>query len=208
MAWDLAPRLTGERVVLTPLAPAHYDALFAAAQHPEIWTWWPLNPGADPLAFRRWFDGALHTRRQGSESHFATIDARTGRALGSTSFCTPRPEDRGLEIGWTWLTPAAWSTGANTEAKLLQLGYAFEALGCIRVEFETDEQNARSRRALAALPATFEGVWRDWRLVGERRASSAFYSILDTEWPAVRANLERRLDALKDRGPGAMPGPR
>jgi RimJ/RimL family protein N-acetyltransferase len=194
--WNLGPRLTGTIVVLEPLAFAHYEGLLAAALHPEIWEWWPINPGADEESFRGWFEGALRAGEEGQSSHFATLDAGSGEAIGSTSFCTPRPTHRGVEIGWTWLTPSAWRTGANAEAKLLQLRHAFEQLGCIRVEFETDEQNRRSRRALEALPARFEGVLRDWRLVNnELRRSSAFYSILDHEWPAVAENLSARIHA-------------
>ncbi len=120
----------------------------------------------------------------------------TGRAVGSTRFLSLRPEHRSLEIGWTWLEPGAWGTGANTEAKLLQLEYAFETLGCRRVEFKTDALNERARAALAGLPSSFEGIHRKHMLVraGETR-DSAWYSILDDEWPAVRAALEDRLHA-------------
>lgn len=138
---------------------------------------------------------------EGSAVRFATLDASTGRPIGSTSFCTLRPEHLGLEVGWTWLTPTAWGTGANPEAKLLQLRYAFDRLGCQRVELETDELNVRSRRAIEALPAQFEGVLRDLkRLPGGRRRSSAVYSILDREWPAVEQRLQQRIrDAIASR---------
>jgi len=103
-----------------------------------------------------------------------------------------RPPD--LEIGWTRLGPSAWGRGLNAEAKLLQLRGAFEELDVQRIEFETDEQNHRSRRALEALPARFEGIMRDWKLLADgRRRSSAVYSILDHEWPAVEDNLLRRI---------------
>jgi RimJ/RimL family protein N-acetyltransferase len=187
--------------VLEPLAERHRAALLAASRPAEIWTWWLINPGRDEAAFHEWFDGALRDAVDGSAFHFATLDGRSGEPVGSTSFCTPRPEHLGVEIGWTWLTPAAWGTGINTEAKLMQLGHAFEGLGCVRVEFETDARNVRSRAALAALPAQFEGVLRDWRVLpGDDRRSSAYYSILDGEWPAVRANLSARVAAqLADR---------
>ncbi|MBA3427010.1 MAG: GNAT family N-acetyltransferase, partial [Actinobacteria bacterium] len=105
-----------------------------------------------------------------------------------------RPEHRSLEIGWTWLAPAAWESGVNVEAKLLMFQDAFERLECRRVELKTDALNERSRRALAALPARFEGVHRKHMLVrgGENR-DSAWYSIVDDEWPAVRKNLRERL---------------
>ena len=105
-----------------------------------------------------------------------------------------RPADRVVEVGWTWLHPSAWRSGVNLEAKLLLFGHAFEALGCVRVELKTDARNQRSREAMAALPARFEGVMRKHMIVptvGQR--DSAYYSVVDDEWPEVRANLERRL---------------
>jgi len=135
----------------------------------------------------------------GRQARFATLDA-AGQPVGSTSFCTLRREDCGLEIGWTWLTPTAWGTGANAEAKLLQLRYAFEQLGCQRVEFYTDERNERSRAALAALPAQFEGVLRDIKLLSSgRRRSSAVYSILDREWPGVERAIADRAERARGR---------
>jgi RimJ/RimL family protein N-acetyltransferase len=125
--------------------------------------------------------------------------------IGRSSYLNPRPEHDGLEIGWTWLRRPAWRTGANLEAKLLLLEHAFGALGCMRVEFKTDARNERSREALAALPATFEGVFRKHMLapgVGVR--DSAYFSILDEEWPAVRSNLERRLAEAPAQQPQAL----
>jgi RimJ/RimL family protein N-acetyltransferase len=99
-----------------------------------------------------------------------------------------------VEIGSTWLTPRAWRSGANIDAKLLMLDHAFENLDCVRVEFKTDARNARSRAALAALPAQFEGVLRKQiNIPGVGLRDSAFFSVIDEEWPAVRENLRRRL---------------
>ena len=194
----MEPRATARRGHRAPGA-VDGGAFLAAAHRVTVCrdrTWWPLNPGADARAFRDWFDGALAAADDGGEAHFATLDARTGRPIGSTSFCTARPESRGIEIGWTWLTPSAWKTGANVQVKLLQLRHAFEELGCIRVEFETDELNERSRRALLALPAQFEGIHRDARILPDgRRSSLAYYSILESEWPEVRERLTERLAA-------------
>ena len=144
---------------LEPLGPQHRDALLGRSRPPEIWEYWSFNPGASDEAFDAWFEQCLSEaeRRTATRTSPPILQA-TGEPVGSTSFCTIREEDRGIEIGWTWLTPSAWGTGANTEAKFLQLQYAFETLGCIRVDFDTYEQNARSRAALAALPAQFEGV--------------------------------------------------
>ena len=195
VVWNLTPRLDGAIVTLEPLAAEHFDALLEASRPPEIWEWWSVDMSS-PEAFRRWFDDALRAREEGVRSQLATIDALSGRPIGSTSFMTLRPEHAGLEIGWTWLTPAAWHSGANVEAKLLMLRHAFTALGCQRVEFLTHERNERSRRALEALPAQFEGIRREDRVLhdGSRRSSAA-YSILDSEWPAVEAQLGGRVAA-------------
>jgi RimJ/RimL family protein N-acetyltransferase len=126
---------------------------------------------------------------------FATLSAERARADRSTRYLALRPE-HAAGIGWTWLTRTAWDTSANVEAKLLLLEHAFERLDCMRVEFKTDASNERSRRALAALPAEFEGIFRKHMLAGndrDRLRDSAWYAIVDDDWPAVKANLERRL---------------
>jgi RimJ/RimL family protein N-acetyltransferase len=199
--WEgIGERLAGSAVVLEPLSPSHREGLWeAAAVDPAVWDWMHLRAGDDRSTFDRWFERALERGAAGADVPFTTLDGRSGRPLGSTSYLNLRPDDRVLEIGGTWLTNSAWGTGANIEAKLLMLRRAFDELGCLRVEFKTDALNARSRAALAALPARFEGIHRKHMLVrgGERR-DSAWYSVIDDEWPAVRANLERR---LAGRGP-------
>lgn len=194
--WDgLAARLEGRVVVLEPLATEHAGGLFEAAQDMD-WSWMFVDASRSRDAFDRWFDAALATAASGIEVPFATLDAATGDPIGSTRFLALRPEHRGLEIGWTWLRRSRWDSGANVEAKLLQLEHAFERHGCMRVEFKTDAKNERSRRALAALPSQFEGVFRKHMLVGDDRdrlRDSAYYSITDDEWPEVKANLLRRL---------------
>jgi RimJ/RimL family protein N-acetyltransferase len=180
--------------VLEPLGVEHEEGLFAASADPAVWRWLSIAQPRTEEAFRRWLDDALARADTGREAPFATIDAATGRPIGSTRFLELRPEHRVLEIGWTWLASSAWGTGANVEAKLLMLEHAFERLGARRVEFKTDALNDRSRAALAALPAQFEGVFRKHMLVrgGENR-DSAWYAIVDDDWPEVRANLVRRL---------------
>ena len=190
-----ARRLEGRLVVLEPLAPEHESGLFAAAADPEVWRWMPIAAPLEAASFRAWLDDALERATAGLDVPFAVLRSGDGEALGSTRYLAVAPEHRRLEIGWTWLGRAAWGTGANVEAKLLLLEHAFERLGARRVEFKTDALNERSRRALEALPARFEGVHRKHMLVrgGESR-DSAWYSVLDDEWPAVRRNLERRLE--------------
>lgn len=201
--WDdeLTTRLEGQIVVLEPLAAHHEDGLFVAAQHPEIWEW--LAPvGESREYFSAWFASSLADSQAGREGVFATIDRASGRPIGSTRYLNLREAHRGLEIGWTWLEPSMWRTGANVEAKLLMLGHAFERLGCMRVELKTDARNERSRAAMAALGAQFEGIFRKHMLVpGVGVRDSAYYSVIDDEWPEVRANLERRLTAVSAQAP-------
>jgi N-acetyltransferase len=196
--WEgIAARLDGDIVVLEPLSEGHEEGLYRAAQDMD-WSLMPLDPSADPAQFRSWLEDALEHGERGEHVPFAVLTADTGEPLGSTRYLALRPEHRGLEIGWTWLTRPAWSTGANVEAKLLLLEHAFERLGCMRVEFKTDAQNQRSRRALAALPAQFEGVSRKHMLAGNegtRLRDSAWYAIVDEDWPTVKANLQSRLKA-------------
>ena len=109
-----------------------------------MWTWIREYPTTRE-SFQGFLDEARAETAAGAEFAFATVDARDGRPIGMTRYMALRPADRGVEIGWTWLTPAAWKTGANVEAKLLQLGYAFETLGCMRVELKTHAGNERSR---------------------------------------------------------------
>ena len=125
-------------------------------------------PLTDEASMRAWVEAALRTRDAGAEVPFATVDAATGRVLGSTRFMSIAPAHRRLEIGWTWLDPTARGSGANSEAKLLMLEHAFERLGAMRVEFKTDALNARSRAALAGIGATFEGIFRRHLLMAER----------------------------------------
>ena len=139
-------------------------------------------------AFRQWFESM---RASGTFAFATLVD---GVPLGHTSYLNVREADRVVEIGNTWLAVRAWGTGANLEAKLLLLEHAFDDEGFLRVEFKTDANNLRSCTALAGLPAQFEGVFRKHMLVrgGERR-DSAWYSVIDDDWPAVKAALRQRL---------------
>jgi N-acetyltransferase len=190
---DLSPRLEGEIVALEPFGEEHVEELWEAAQARETWAW--LADLDKRERFDRWLELTFDAIREGREGPFATRLRSSGKVAGSTRYLNVRPADRVVEIGWTWLHPSAWRTGANVEAKLLMLEHAFERMGCVRVEFKTDARNERSRAALAALPAQFEGVLRNHMIVpdvGQR--DSAYFSVIDTEWPEVRANLRRRLD--------------
>jgi N-acetyltransferase len=186
--------LEGSIVTLEPISADHRNELRGASGEDETWTWLGRDvPGSDE-AFSRWLDARLNASQAGEEWCFVTRSVESGRVIGSSSYLHVRVEHDGLEIGWTWLDPSAWRTGANVEAKLLMLTEAFDELGCMRVEFKTDARNDRSRAALEALPATFEGIFRQHMLIpGVGWRDSAYYSIVASEWPEVRANLERRL---------------
>ncbi|HMJ03995.1 MAG TPA: GNAT family protein [Conexibacter sp.] len=194
--WDaLSMPLAGSLVRLEPLEDRHVEELRAAAADSRVSAWLPVS-----LDQPRWFDWWLQDARaafaERREVTFATVRRADGVAVGSSRFMELRERDRSVEVGWTWLAPAAWRTGANIEAKLLMLGQAFERAGCVRVELKTDARNERSRAAMAALPAQFEGIHRRHKLLldGTHR-DSAWYSVIDGEWPEVRTNLERRLAA-------------
>jgi N-acetyltransferase len=197
MSWNgLAKQLEGRMIVLEPLIEGHEQELFAAAQDPDVWRWMSYNAAESAETFHGWFDDALRATKAGDEAVFVVRSKESGNVIGSTRYMTLRPEHNGLEIGWSWLVPSAWGSGANAEAKFLLLQHAFDELGCIRVEFKTDARNERARLALEAIPARFEGIFRSHMLVrgGERR-NSAFYSVTDDDWPVVRTLLERRINA-------------
>lgn len=199
--WVAPVTLAGRRVRLEPLAEAHLPGLVAAGSDPAIWTWLH-EPLTDAERMRGWLLEALRAREAGSEVPFATVDAASGQVLGSTRFMAIAAAHRRLEIGWTWLTPAAHGSGANREAKLLMLEHAFERLGAMRVELKTDARNARSRAALEGIGATFEGIFRrHMRMADGRVRDSAWYAVVDEDWPAVSARLRARVAA--DHGPVA-----
>jgi RimJ/RimL family protein N-acetyltransferase len=209
-AWTSPVTLEGVRVRLEPLSPAHLDDLGGVAFEPAIWRWMPSRPATlDDL--RDWLEQACANAARGIEVPFATIDRASGRAIGSTRFLNIVPEHRRLEIGYTWLGAAYQRTGANREAKLLQLRHAFEVLGANRVEFKTDSLNERSRAALLGIGAAFEGIFRNHMVMpGGRLRHSAYYSVVADEWPAVRARLDAGLAATDAgatrRGTTATPG--
>jgi len=193
---ELTQRLEGKLIVLEPIREEHREPLRAAAADPVIWRWMQVD-GSETDGFDRWFVHALREAAAEREAPFVTTERDGGRVLGSTRFLSLRPEHRGVEIGNTWLARSAWSSGANVEAKLLMLEHAFERVGAMRVEFKTDARNVESRRALEALPATFEGVFRKHMLIHVGIRDSAYYAITDDDWPAVKANLEHRLEARR-----------
>lgn len=185
--------LAGRIVRLEPLTVEHVPGLAEVGLDPEIWRWTLLRPEseADLLA---WTSATIAAREAGIELPFATIDVATGRPIGSSRYLNIALEHRRLEIGWTWVAPPWQRTGANREAKLLMLEHAFDRLGCRRVEFKTDSNNEKSRQALLGIGAQFEGIFRNHMVMpGGGIRHSAWYSVIDEEWPDVRAGLEAKL---------------
>jgi RimJ/RimL family protein N-acetyltransferase len=200
--------LTGTHVRLEPLARTHVAGLVAAAsEDPALYAWTPLP--LDAAGMSRYVDTAVRWREQGTALPFATVRRADGKVIGSTRFFlierwewpaghpnAARSGPDGCEIGYTWLAASAVRTAANTEAKLLMLGHAFEAWRVHRVCFHTDMRNERSRTALARLGAVFEGTLRAHRLASDLvPRDSARFSIIAAEWPGVRARLTQRLAA-------------
>ncbi len=185
--------LRGEHVVLEPLRMEHAAALYEAVREPGIWTWLGTEPPASVADIERYVRSALDLQIRGEHMPWITRRASDGAVIGTTRYGAIDRPDRSVEIGWTMLTASARRTAANTEAKYLQLRNAFD-LGAIRVWLKTDVRNERSRRAIQRIGATLDGVIRNERIQPNGTVRDAcYYSIVDREWPDVRARLEERL---------------
>lgn len=196
MPWKTTPSpVTLERPYgrarLVPYSHDHAAQLVEALGDGTLFRWMPVPPPTTLELMRAFMGKALEAQARGDEIAFTIIDRSTGRAVGSTRYLDIRHADMGLEIGWTWLSPAAQRTSINTECKRLLLGHAFETLGAIRVQLKTDARNAKSRAAIGRLGARFEGVLRRQRVLHDGHIrDTAYYSIIDEEWGFVRERLE------------------
>jgi len=185
--------LEGQHVRLEPLSLDHLSDLAQVAFDPEIWRW-TSERALTEEELRAYVERALAAASTGSVLPFATVARAGGRAIGSTRFANFDEANRRVEIGWTWLGRDWQRTAVNTEAKSLMLAHAFEKLGCVRVELRTDVLNERSRAAIRRIGACEEGVLRKHAITSAGRVrDDVYYSILDDEWPAVKADLEARL---------------
>lgn len=187
--------LEGRHVRLVPLAPEHVPALWDAGRDPDLWRLTMSQIGSED-DMRRYVDAALRAQSAGTALPFATTEASTGRVIGSTRFGSVEPAHRRVEIGWTWIA-APWQRSAiNTEAKYLMMRHAFETWGCVRVELKTDVLNERSRRAILRIGAREEGILRKHQVTESGRIrDTVYFSVVDDEWPSVRARLEARMAA-------------
>ncbi len=185
--------LRGERVALAPLEASHAEALAEAAKDGELWRLWYTSV-PKPEEMHAEIARRLGLRAAGSMLPFTVIEPVTGEPVGMTTYMNIDRVNRRVEIGSTWYAGRVQRTGLNTEAKLLLLGHAFEALECIAVEFRTHFFNEQSRRAIERLGAKLDGILRcHSRAANGTLRDTCVYSIVAAEWPAVRANLEWRL---------------
>jgi RimJ/RimL family protein N-acetyltransferase len=193
---DIKPvTLEGQHVRLEPLSINHHAGLAEVGLVEELWRWIPFAVRT-PEEMREYIANALKAQAEGRELPFATIQKATGKMIGSTRYMNiDRPNLR-VEIGSTWLAPAWQRTAANTEAKYLMLRHAFETLGCMRVELKTDALNEKSRNAILRIGAKEEGTFRKHMVMHTGRIrDTAYFSIIDSEWPAVKARLEEKLSS-------------
>lgn len=191
---ELVPvTLQGRHVRLVPLALEHVPALWQAGNDPEIWRW-TLSQPASEADMSRYVEAALAKRAAGGAFPFATVEAASGRVIGSTRYHNWEPPHPRVEIGYTWIARPWQRTPVNTEAKYLMLRHAFETLGVMRVELRTDALNAPSRAAIARIGGVEEGTLRRHMLTDAGRVrDTVYFSILDDEWPAVKRRLEEKL---------------
>ena len=191
---DIRPLiLEGQNVRLEPLTLKHHTRLCEIGLDEEIWRWSPQQIGT-PEEMRDYIETALKWQAEGSALPFATVEKGSGLVVGSTRYANIDTFNRHLEIGWTWIGRPWQRTFVNTEAKYLMLRHAFETLKCLRVEFKTDSLNERSRNAILRLGAKEEGTFRNHRITSTGRIRhSVYFSIIDSEWPQVKAGLEEKL---------------
>lgn len=186
--------LAGRHVRLEPLAASHHAAMERLGAEAEVWRWtgfWHADPRE---SVRGWCAtlGAMHAR--GEAVAYAIVDTERGEAVGGTTLFDYSEANRRVEIGYTWLARPVWRTAINTEAKFLLLRHAFEELGCGRVQLKTDARNGRSQTAIARIGGVREGVWRSHMVMPDGFVrDSVMFSIVSSEWPAVKAGLESRL---------------
>ena len=186
--------LEGMHARLEPIAPKHAEDLFSMSRSTELWEFLVAPPIQTEGEMRSWIEKAVKQTQAGTQIWFAIIRRTDNRAVGVTSYLNISHADRGVEIGGTWLSTEVWRTAINTECKYLLVRHAFETLGCIRVQLKTDERNLRSQRAIARLGAVKEGTLRKYQVThtGHQR-NTVMFSIIDSEWPAVKARLEGML---------------
>jgi RimJ/RimL family protein N-acetyltransferase len=190
---DIQPTLTGPTIELRPLQLSHQEALVDAASDGELWTMKvTVVPG--PETAGQYIATALAGQQAGTVMPFVIVKRETGQVVGSTRFWKIDRVNRKLEIGHSWLSASVQRSGVNTEAKYLLLTYAFEAMNAVRVQFTTDELNEKSRAAILRIGAKQEGIVRHERIMPDgRKRNSVRFSIIDSEWPEIKALLQQKM---------------
>jgi RimJ/RimL family protein N-acetyltransferase len=187
--------LEGRHVRLEPLAKGHLAGLARVGLDKELWRWIP-TPVRTQEDMAAYIETALQEQERGVALPFAILEKATGRAIGSTRYGNIDRVHHRVEIGWTWVARDWQRTAMNTEAKYLLLKHAFETLGCLRVELKTDSLNEQSRAAILRIGAKEEGIFRNHMITASGRIRhSVYFSIIDSEWPAVKARLETMLNS-------------
>jgi RimJ/RimL family protein N-acetyltransferase len=180
--------LTGQVVRLEPLSETHIAGLAAIGLNDDIWRWMPYGFLRSKDDIRNWVRDLLNRT---TDVPFAVIHLASGRVAGATRYMDIHPKDYALEVGGTWYGVEFQRTAVNTEAKYLLLRHAFEDLKCVRIQIKTDLRNERSQKAIERIGAVREGVLRNNMIMPDGYyRSSVYYSILNNEWPAVKARLE------------------
>jgi RimJ/RimL family protein N-acetyltransferase len=192
---EVAPvTLDGVRVRMEPLSiERHFEGLCKIGLDPDLWRWTTNRVGTRE-ELHVYLETALREQAEGRSLPFATVDKPSGRVAGCTRFGNIDRHNRRVEIGWTWVGRPYQRSHVNTEAKHLMLGHAFETLGCVRVELKTNVLNRRSRDAMLRIGCVEEGVLRRYQRNDDGTwRDTIFYSVIDSEWPAVKARLEGML---------------
>lgn len=190
--------LPGGKARLELLTENHAEGLLAAIDDPVIWRYLPAPPPATRDEIAGIIKSALEARASGAAIPMVVIDRATGMPCGSTRYLEIQPDNRSLEIGWTWLSRRVQRTSVNTECKYLLLRHAFEPFSALRVQLRTDLRNLQSQMAIARLGAVREGVLRKNRVMWDgHQRHTVMFSILDEEWPVVKAGLEAKLARSK-----------
>jgi RimJ/RimL family protein N-acetyltransferase len=190
--------LEGRHVRLEPLSQSHHAGLTAVGLGEELWRWIP-TPVRTAEEMAAYIATALEEQARGVSLPFAQIEKSSGRAIGCTRYGNIDRTHHRVEIGWTWVARDWQRTAMNTEAKYLLLRHAFESLGCMRVELKTDLLNEKSRAAILRIGAKEEGIFRNHMITASGRIRhTVYFSIIDSEWPAVKARLETKLNSPKD----------
>jgi RimJ/RimL family protein N-acetyltransferase len=193
--WVTPVTLIGNHVRLEPMTEVHIPGLAEIGAGQQFWDFMLYGQISTEADMRNWVWDILSRAEKGSDLPFVVIHLASGRVAGATRYLNIMPKDRGLEIGGTWYGLDFQRTVVNTECKYLLLKHAFETLDCIRVQLKTDLRNERSQKAIERIGAVKEGVLRNHMILPDGRIRhSVFYSILDAEWPGVKAKLERMMD--------------